>query len=104
MAKIAFIGVGLLGGALAEAAAKRGDTVSAWNQTASKAKALEGFGIRAAESPADAVKGAERIHIVVRDDAAVEEVITAMRPTLGTNAVICDHTTTLPTLTAERSK
>ena len=30
MATIAFLGTGLLGSAFAEAAAKRGDTVSAW--------------------------------------------------------------------------
>lgn len=104
MAHIAFIGTGLLGGALAEAAAKRGDTVAAWNRTASKARALTQFGIRAADTPADAVRGAERVHIVVRDDAAVEEVVAAMRPGLGKSAVIVDHTTTLPVLTAERSK
>ena len=31
MANITFLGTGLLGSAFAEAAAKRGDTVSAWN-------------------------------------------------------------------------
>ena len=32
MANIAFIGTGLLGAAFAEAAAKRGDQVTAWNR------------------------------------------------------------------------
>lgn len=31
MAQIAFLGTGLLGGAFAEAAATRGDSVKAWN-------------------------------------------------------------------------
>jgi 3-hydroxyisobutyrate dehydrogenase-like beta-hydroxyacid dehydrogenase len=48
MTHIAFLGTGLLGGALAEAAAKRGDQVTAWNRTLEKARALEEFGVRVA--------------------------------------------------------
>ena len=103
MAHIAFLGTGLLGSALAEAAAKRGDTIVAWNRTPEKAKALEQFGIRTAASPADAVKGADRVHLILKDDAVVEEVIAALRPGLGPKTIIVDHTTTQPKLTAERS-
>jgi 3-hydroxyisobutyrate dehydrogenase-like beta-hydroxyacid dehydrogenase len=104
MTKIAFLGTGLLGGALAEAAAKRGDTVTAWNRTLDKARKLEQFGIRVASTPADAVRDAKRVHLVLKDDAVVEEVIAALRPGLDANAVICNHTTTQPKLTAERSR
>jgi 3-hydroxyisobutyrate dehydrogenase-like beta-hydroxyacid dehydrogenase len=104
MAHIAFLGTGLLGGALAEAAAKRGDHVTAWNRTTEKARALSQFGVRVAATPADAVRGAARVHLVLKDDAVVEEVITALRPGLGRNAIIVDHTTTLPALTAARSR
>ena len=44
MAKIAFLGTGLLGSALAEAAAGRGDDVTAWNRTPAKAEALAQIG------------------------------------------------------------
>lgn len=104
MAHIAFLGTGLLGGAFAEAAARRGDTVSAWNRTADKAQALAQFGVKPAGTPADAVRGASRVHLILRDDAVVEEVIAAARPALAADAVIVDHTTTLPTLTAERAR
>jgi 3-hydroxyisobutyrate dehydrogenase len=104
MAHIAFLGTGLLGSALAEAAVKRGDQVTVWNRTADKARALEQFGIRAAASPADAVRGAERVHLVLKDDPVVDEIIAALRPGLDPNAVIVDHTTNQPRLTAERSK
>lgn len=104
MTQIAFLGTGLLGGALAEAAAKRGDAVAAWNRSPDKARALEQFGVRIAATPADAVRGATRVHIVLKDDAVVEEVIAAMRPGLGGDAIIVDHTTTQPKLTAERSR
>ena len=104
MSKIAFLGTGLLGAAFAEAAAKRGDTVTAWNRSPDKVRALESFGVIAAATPADAVRGATRVHIVLKDDAVVEEVLTAARAGLSPDAIVIDHTTTLPTLTADRAK
>lgn len=103
MANIAFLGTGLLGAALAEAAAQRGDTVTAWNRTADKATALARFGIRAAPTPADAVRGATRVHLVLRDDAVVDEVLAAAKSGLAKDAIVLDHTTTLPEKTAERA-
>ncbi len=104
MAQIAFLGTGLLGGAFAEAAATRGDTVKAWNRSAGKSAALARFGVQPAATPADAVRGAARVHLVLKDDAVVEEVIAAARPALAPDAVIVDHTTTLPALTARRAQ
>jgi 3-hydroxyisobutyrate dehydrogenase-like beta-hydroxyacid dehydrogenase len=102
MAQIAFLGTGLLGGAFAEAAAKRGDSVTAWNRSADKVRALAAFGVKAAATPADAVRGAARVHIVLKEDAVVDEVIAAARAGLSPDAVLIDHSTTLPKLTAER--
>ena len=104
MTRIAYLGTGLLGSALAEAAAKRGEHVTVWNRTADKARALEQFGIHVAASPADAVRGAIRVHLVLKDDPVVDDVIAALRPGLGADAVIVDHTTTQPKLTGERAK
>lgn len=103
MANISFLGTGLLGSAFAEAAAKRGDTVSVWNRTIEKARPLEAFGVRVAATPAEAVRGAERVHLVLKDDPVVEEVITQLRPGLAPSAIIVDHTTTQPKATAERA-
>jgi 3-hydroxyisobutyrate dehydrogenase-like beta-hydroxyacid dehydrogenase len=104
MTRIAFLGTGLLGSALAEAAAKRGDQVTVWNRTADKARTLEQFGITVAATPADAVRGAQHVHLVLKDDAVVSDVIGKLRPGLDAGAIILDHTTTLPALTAERVK
>jgi 3-hydroxyisobutyrate dehydrogenase-like beta-hydroxyacid dehydrogenase len=104
MARIAFLGTGLLGGAFAEAAAKRGDTVTAWNRTADKAAALAAFGVAPASTPADAVRGTSRVHLVLKDDAVVDEVLAAARPGLAPDAVVVDHSTTLPALTAARAQ
>ena len=103
MRNVAFLGTGLLGAALAEAAAKRGDTVSAWNRSPDKAAALAQFGVRAAPSPAEAVRDALRVHLVLKDDAVVDHVLAAARPGLSADALVIDHSTTLPELTAERA-
>ena len=103
MTQIAFLGTGLLGSGLAEAAAARGDQITVWNRSIDKARALEPFGIRVAASPADAVRGAARVHLVLKDDAVVDEVVAALRPGLAPNAIVIDHTTTQPALTAERA-
>ena len=103
MANIAVLGTGLLGGAFAEAAAKRGDSVTAWNRSADKVLALAQFGVKSASTPAEAVRGAARVHLVLKDDAVVEEVIAAARPGLSAEAILIDHTTTLPALTARRA-
>ncbi|AMO93076.1 NAD-dependent glycerol-3-phosphate dehydrogenase family protein [Collimonas fungivorans] len=104
MANITFLGTGLLGAAFAEAAAKRGDSVTAWNRSIDKVHALAQFGVKAAATPAEAVQGAARVHIVVKDDAVVDEVIAAARTGLSPEAILIDHTTTLPTLTAKRAE
>jgi 3-hydroxyisobutyrate dehydrogenase-like beta-hydroxyacid dehydrogenase len=104
MANIAYLGTGLLGGAFAEAAAKRGDSVTAWNRTIDKVHALTQFGVKVAATPADAVRGATRVHLVLKDDAVVEEVLTIARAGLSPDAIVIDHSTTLPQLTAQRAE
>lgn len=104
MATLAYLGTGLLGSALAEAATKRGDTVTAWNRSPEKVLALAQFGIKAGATPADTVRGATRVHLVLRDDAVVEEIISAARAGLTADSILIDHTTTLPALTAKRAE
>ena len=101
---IAFLGTGRLGAGFVEAALGRGDRVTVWNRTAEKAQALVAFGATVAATPADAVRGAARVHLVLTDDASVEHVIAECRAGLGENAIIVDHTTTLPASTAARAE
>ena len=104
MSDIAFLGTGLLGSGLAEAAAKRGERVIVWNRTLEKARPLEQFGVRVASTPADAVKGTTRVHLVLKDDPVVDEVIAAARPGLEPSTIIVDHTTNQPRSTSERAR
>lgn len=103
MTHIAFLGTGLLGRAFVEASADRGDRITVWNRTSEKAKALERFGVRVADSPVEAVRGAARVHLVLKDDAVVAQVVEQLRPGLSPDTVIVDHTTTHPRLTEERA-
>lgn len=104
MTTISFLGTGLLGSAFAEAASKRGDHVTAWNRSPAKVLALAPFGIRSAATPAEAVQGASRVHLVLKDDAVVEEVISAARSGFLPDTILIDHSTTLPKRTAERAE
>ncbi len=102
MTPLAFLGTGLLGAAFAEGAAKRGDKVTVWNRSIEKARALEAFGVTVASSPAEAVRGAQRVHVILKDDAVVEDVLSEALAGLSPDVVVIDHTTTLPALTGPR--
>jgi 3-hydroxyisobutyrate dehydrogenase len=100
---IAFLGTGLLGAGFVRAALGRGESVSVWNRTAAKAAVFAADGARVATTPADAVRGATRVHLVLLDDAAVDSVIAQLLSALEPGAVIIDHSTTAPKPTAERA-
>ncbi len=90
----AFLGIGLLGSNFVKAMLQKGDAVQVWNRTASKAKALEQYGAKAFDNVEDAVQGADVIHVTLKDDATVDEVLEAAAKGLKQGAVIIDHTTT----------
>jgi 3-hydroxyisobutyrate dehydrogenase len=91
---IAFLGMGLLGSNFTKALLKQGNTMHVWNRTSSRAFALEADGAKAFESAADAVKGAKAVHIAVKDDAAVDEVLGKASAGFEPDVIIIDHTTT----------
>jgi 3-hydroxyisobutyrate dehydrogenase len=102
MATVGFLGTGLLGGAMVEGMLRRGDEVTVWNRTESKARALEQYGATVAATPGDAVAGADHVHLVLPDDAVVDEIVAAIRPRLRAGAVVIDHSTTSPRGTKAR--
>jgi len=102
MANVAFIGTGLLGSGMVEGMLRRGDKVSVWNRTESKARALEQFGAHVAGSPADAVAAAERVHMTLPDDDVVDSVMRGYLPRLRPDTVVIDHSTTAPRRTGRR--
>jgi len=71
--KIAFLGTGIMGAAMARNIAQEGHEVVAWNRTREKAEGIDGVGV--ADSPAEAVAGADAIVTMLSDGAAVADVI-----------------------------
>ena len=101
---IAFIGTGLLGANFVRAMLKKGEQVQVWNRTHAKARSLEAHGAKAFEHVADAVKGASRIHLTLKDDAAVNEVLEQASAGFEPGVIIIDHTTTSAHGAAERTE
>jgi len=99
---IAFFGMGLLGSNFVRALRQRGEDVHVYNRTESKARALEAEGAKAFADPAEAVRGAERVHLSLSDDAAVDDVLERARPGFSKGVILVDHTTTSATGTKAR--
>jgi 3-hydroxyisobutyrate dehydrogenase len=91
---IAFFGMGLLGSNFVRALRSRGEDVQVWNRTAARATALEADGARAFADPAEAARGAGRVHVTLPDDAVVDEVLERARPGFTRDTIIIDHSTT----------
>jgi 3-hydroxyisobutyrate dehydrogenase len=101
---IAFLGTGLLGSNFVKALLKKGQQVQVWNRTVSKAKALETFGAKAFDNPFDAVKGANRIHLTLSDDQAVDSTLQIASKGFEPGVIIIDHTTTSSSAVSSRVK
>jgi 3-hydroxyisobutyrate dehydrogenase len=99
----AFLGMGLLGSNFVRAMIQKGDDVQVWNRTATKARALEQYGAKAFENAADAVKGADVIHLTLKDDASVDEILSVAASGFEPGAIIIDHTTTSAEGAVERT-
>src|SRR5215217_273890 len=104
MTQIAFLGTGLLGSGMVESMLHRGQSVTVWNRTASKAQALRSAGATVADTPEHAVAAADEIHMTLSDDAAVDAMLARIVPQVRPAATIIDHTTTSPVHTGARLK
>src|SRR5215469_15118506 len=91
VAQRALLGTGLLGSGMVRRLLKNGERVTVWNRSGEKARALEKDGATAAASPADAVRHADRIHVVLSDDRVVDALLEQIVPALKPNAIVIDH-------------
>jgi 3-hydroxyisobutyrate dehydrogenase len=95
--KVAFVGLGNMGGPMAGHVAAAGHDVSVFNRTAARAEAwAERHSGRIAASPAEAAAGAAVVCVCVGDDDAVRSVTTGpggVLESMEAGAVLVDHTT-----------
>jgi len=102
MPKIAFVGLGAMGGAMAQRLLAAGHSVTGYNRTRAKADALASKGLAVADSARAAVEGASVVLSMVTDSEALRDV--ALRPDgilagLGRGAVWAEMSTVSPTVT-----
>src|SRR5580698_11667701 len=104
--RVAFLGLGIMGHAMASNLVKAGHQVTVWNRT--PGKLVEGAGI--APTPAAAAQGAEVVWMCVSDTDAVQDVLfgkDGAEGSLTEGVVIADSSTISPSSTvkfAERVK
>nr|WP_314437117.1 NAD(P)-dependent oxidoreductase [uncultured Brevundimonas sp.] len=93
--KIAFAGLGVMGGPMARHLVNAGHDVTGFNRTTDKALAwAAATGGSSATTVAEAAKDIELFILCVGDDDDVRGVVTQALPHLADGAVIVDHTTT----------
>ena len=105
MAKVAFLGLGVMGGPMARHLAAKGHDVTVYNRTTARAEAwVAAHGGRLGRTPSDAARGAELVFACVGNDDDLRHVCTgdggafaAMAP--GT--LFVDHTTVSAQVTRE---
>jgi 3-hydroxyisobutyrate dehydrogenase len=105
MQKVAFIGLGTMGGPMAGHLAKKGYGVSVYSRTQAKARTwAERFSGVIAASPADAAKHADFIFACVGNDDDVRAITTGPKGaflTMQPGSIFIDHTTTSAELARE---
>jgi 3-hydroxyisobutyrate dehydrogenase-like beta-hydroxyacid dehydrogenase len=96
--RVAFLGLGIMGHAMAGNLVKAGHEVTVWNRT--PGKMVEGAGI--APNPAAAARGAEVVWLCVSDTAAVEKILfgpDSVEQSLAEGMIIADSSTISPSAT-----
>ncbi|MFI6081135.1 NAD(P)-dependent oxidoreductase [Streptomyces sp. NPDC051217] len=80
--EVAVLGTGIMGAAMARNLCRTGHAVRVWNRTRAKAEPLAADGARIADTPADAVRGADIVLTILYDGAAALETMTEATPGL----------------------
>jgi 3-hydroxyisobutyrate dehydrogenase-like beta-hydroxyacid dehydrogenase len=75
MKKIAFLGLGTMGGGMAANLQKAGHSLTVWNRDAKRTNSFVKNGANRASTPAEAVAGAEIIFYSFSNDQAVDDVV-----------------------------
>ncbi|HNC70415.1 MAG TPA: NAD(P)-binding domain-containing protein, partial [Pseudomonadales bacterium] len=96
MARLAFIGLGVMGYPMAAHLARAGHSLRVFNRTPARAERwVAEFGGERASSPAQATRDAEVVFCCLGDDHSVRDVVLGTEgvlATFGNGALLVDHT------------
>ncbi|MFE6688208.1 NAD(P)-dependent oxidoreductase [Streptomyces sp. NPDC057743] len=95
-ASVAVLGTGIMGAAMARNLARAGLDVRAWNRTRAKAEPLAADGVRVADTPAEAVDGADTVLTMLLDGPAVLDAMRQAAPRLAPGALWLQMSTVGP--------
>ncbi|HEV7627120.1 MAG TPA: NAD(P)-binding domain-containing protein, partial [Streptomyces sp.] len=84
---IAVLGTGIMGAAMARNLCRAGLEVRVWNRTRAKAEPLTEDGARVADSPSEAVDGADVVLTMLYDGPTTAEIVRAAAPGLRSGMV-----------------
>ena len=98
MAKVGFVGLGVMGGPMAGHLIKGGHDVTVWNRTAGKTENLTSQGARAATDLKDLAQTCDFIFTCVGRSEDVAEVVHAMAPHAKPGTLFVDHSTIEPSM------
>ena len=101
--KVAFLGLGIMGGPMAANLVKAGHEVTLWNRTPGRSVA----GARTAATPREAAQGVEAVWLCVSNTEAVEQVLfgkDGVEAALAAGMVVADSSTISPAKTVEFAK
>lgn len=96
MAKLAFLGLGLMGTPMATRLLEAGHHVTVWNRTAGKTARLADRGALAAETPDAAVAGADTVFTMLANPEALDQVVSGALGALQPGQVLIDMSTVGP--------
>lgn len=102
MAKVAFIGLGVMGAPMAGHLSNAGHEVAVFNRSEEKARDwAQKYSGRTYSSVASAAEDADIVFACVGDDRDVREVFEAAAPAMRKGAILVDHTTSSALLARE---
>jgi 3-hydroxyisobutyrate dehydrogenase-like beta-hydroxyacid dehydrogenase len=99
MASLGYVGLGAMGGLMAERLMTKGHTVTGYNRTRSKAQGLIDKGMRWADSPREVAEASDAIFVMVTNSAALEAVAhgpDGLLAGLGAGKLLIDMSTVSP--------
>jgi 3-hydroxyisobutyrate dehydrogenase-like beta-hydroxyacid dehydrogenase len=99
MAKLGYVGLGAMGGLMAERLMAKGHAVTGYNRTKAKAQGLIDKGMKWADSPREVAEASDAVFVMVTNSAALEAVANGpdgLLAGLGAGKLLIDMSTVSP--------